>query len=295
MSTTATPATYDYRYGDTVTTVQVPLPNSYRYTKGQQALVDFAVEQGWKLDIYAVSNTYGYRFDRMPAERRPDYLVQHPFKFTKAGQFDGQPGTWKVTLDYVSREYSHYRKPLTKTLKGAKLVFVPANGTKAVKFDAAVSGYATFIGNPDNDEIVLQQQSTASYASTNWVWAAALVGEGYSLRERVQVLLTDPEAVVSRAIEARAADEARTKAYYAEQERIRQLKGRPLPAGWDQLQKVAAQVAEANGMSDTNALLAALKAAVSAVEEKANTHWIDLDDGSYLSDVEAVDFEPVQE
>lgn len=265
MSTTTAPATYDYRCGDTVTTVQVPLPNSYRYTKGQQALVDFAVEQGWKLDIYAVSNTYGYSFDRLEAERRPGYLVQHPFKFTKAGQFDGQPGTWKVTLDYVSREYSHYRRSLSKTLKGAKLVFVPANGVEAAKFDAAVSGYATRSGY-GNDEIVLQQQSTASYASTNWVWAAALVGEGYSLRERVQVLLTDPEGVVSRAIEKQAADEARTKAYYAEQERIRQLKSRPLPAGWDQLKGAAAEVAKANGMSDTEALLSALKAAVAVAE-----------------------------
>lgn len=260
--------THNYKYGGTVTAVQIPLPNNYRYTKGQRALVDFAVEQGWKLDIYAVSNTYGYSFDRLEAERRPGYLVQHPFKFTKAGQFDGQPGTWKVTLDYVSREYSHYGRPLSKTLKGAKLVFVPANGVEAVKFDAAVSGYATRTGNKDNDEIVLQQQSTASYASTNWVWSAALVGEGYSLRERVQVLLTDPEGVVSRAIEARAADEARTKAYYVEQERIRQLKARPLPAGWDLLQKVAAKVAKADGMSDTEALLSALKAAVVAVEEE---------------------------
>lgn len=256
--------TIKFTYGDVTVPVQVPLPNNFKYAKGQQALVDFAVEQGWELDVTAISNTYGRRFDSLPAERRAEYLKQHPFKFVKPGK-DG--GTWGLTLDYVSREetWSWYgSRGFSNTLKGAKLTFTAADGALN-NFDAALSGYANY-GTMRDTEIVLQPTSRASYASNNWVWDAALVGEGYSLRERVQVLLTDPEAVVERAVALMAESRRREQERQAEQDRIRELKNRPLPAGWSLLQEVAAQVAAADGITDTGALLADLEAAIRGVE-----------------------------
>lgn len=261
---TTTTATFSYHYGESVTEVTVPLPNTYRYTKGQQDLIDFAEDHGWTLDVTALYTTYGgYRFDGLTEERRRANLAQHPFVFVRPGT-DG--GTWRVELDYVSREFSYYGgKSFTKTLKGARLTFTGDDGAVNT-FDAALSGYATLTGSRENTEIVLAQQSTASYAATNWVWHAALVGEGYSTRERVQALLVDPEGVVFRAVTAMAADKADQAAYEAERERIRALKARPLPAGWEALQEAAQAVVKADGMSDTDALLAALTAALAAVE-----------------------------
>lgn len=270
MTTTTTPTagpattTFDYTYGDSITPVSVPLPNDYRYTNGQQALVDHALDRGWELDTTAISNTYGYRFDELPAERRAAFLKQHPFKFVRPAA-DGN-GHWQITLDYLSREYSHHgSRGFNKTLKGARLRRFYADGTTQ-KFDEAVSGYVNY--NYGRHEIVLQQQSTASYASTNWVWAAALVGEGYSIRERVQALLDDPDGIVELAYEKMATAAARAKAARDEAERIRNLKARPLPRGWGALARAARAVNDADGMSDTEALLAALKAAVAAVEDE---------------------------
>jgi hypothetical protein len=263
--TTAT-ATHNYNYADTVTTVAIPLPNNYKYTKGQQAVVDAAIEAGWELDITAISNTYGYSFDRLEAERRPGYLVQHPFKFVRPAT-DSLGGTWKITLDYKSREYNNYGTGgFNKTLKGAKLTRVQADGTETV-FPSELSAYAVYRAyGQDNTEIVMQPTSTASYRSTNWVWDAALVGEGYSMRDRVEVLLSDPEGVVAKAVELMAESKARKEAWRAEQEAERVARGRPLPAGWDGLQAAAKAVSKADGVSDHAALLVALKAAVAAVE-----------------------------
>jgi hypothetical protein len=264
-------ATYDHKYGDTITTVEIPLLNTYSYTKGQQELVDFAIDHGWALDITAISNTYGYRFDNLPVERRVANLKQHPFKFVRPAT-DALGGTWQLTLDYVSREYSHYgNRGFSKNLKGAKLVRVFADGTKSV-YPSGLSGYATSTSSRDNVEIVLQPTSKAGYASNNWVWDAAQVGEGYTLRERVQVLLTAPESVVAHAVELMAASEAREIARRAEKQRVAELKARPLPAGWDALQVIAVSIAKADGLSDTDALLAALKAAVAVVEEEVVVH-----------------------
>ena len=267
MTTATDTQTYTYGYGDTATTVAIPLPNNYRYTKGQQAIIDAAIEAGWVLDTTAISNTYGYRFDQLAAERRASYLVQHPFKFVKPAT-DALGGTWKVTLDYASREYTHYgNSGFNKTLKGAKLTRVQADGSETV-FSPELSGYAVYRAyGQDNTEIVLQPTSTASYSSTNWVWDAALVGEGYSMRDRVEALLADPEAVVAKAVELMAASKARKAAQEAAREAERVARGRPLPAGWDALQAAAQAVSKADGMSDHAALLVALKAAVAAVED----------------------------
>lgn len=268
--TTTTATTFAYTYGDSVTPVEVPLPNRFTYSKGQQALLDFVAEQGWKLDIYALRNTYGYRFDNLPEERRREFLVQNPFALTKAGQLNGVTGTWKAVLDYKSREYSNYGDAgYTNTLKGAKLTFTADDGA-LMAFDPALSGYATRTARRDeNTEIVLQATSKAGYASNNWVWDAALVGEGYSVRERVQVLLANPEAVVTTAITLMAEDQEREAARRAEKVRIRELQNRPLPAGWDALKQAARNIVAADGMSDTDALLAALKDAVAEVEASA--------------------------
>jgi hypothetical protein len=266
MTTATATYTYNYNYADTVTTVSIPLPNNYRYTKGQQAVVDAAIEAGWELDTTAISNTYGYRFDQLDPERRADYLVQHPFKFVKPAT-DALGGTWKVTLDYVSREYTHYgNRGFNKTLKGAKLTRVQADGTETV-FPSELSAYATYRPyGQDNTEIVMQPTSTASYSSTNWVWDAALVGEGYSMRDRVEALLANPEQVVAKAVELMAASKARKAAQEAEREAELAARRRPLPAGWDALQVAAKAVSKADGLSDHAALLVALKAAVAAVE-----------------------------
>lgn len=253
--------TLNFTYGDVTVPVQIPLRNDYRYTKGQQELVNLAVERGWALDVTAISNTCGHRFDSLPAERRAAYLKQHPFKFVRPGR-DG--GTWKLTLDYVSRDYSWYGdQGFNKTLKGAKLTFTAADGGER-EFDAALSGYATDgLSSRANTQAVLQPTSRAGYAATNWLWEAA---EGHSLRERVESLLADPEAVVDRAVALMAEDKAEREAREAERNRIRDLKARPLPAGWLLLQEVAAQVVAADGMTDIGALLADLEAAIRGVE-----------------------------
>jgi hypothetical protein len=216
--------TYTYNYGDTATTVAIPLPNNYRYTKGQQAIVDAAIAAGWALDITAISNTYGYRFDQLEAERRASYLVQHPFRFVRPSA-DG--GTWKITLDYKSREYSNYgNSGFNKTLKGAKLTHVEVDGTET-GFSSELSAYAAYRAyGQEPTEIVMQPTSTASYSSTNWVWDAALVGEGYSMRERVEVLLADPERTVAKAIELMAASKARKAAQEAAREAERVVPSR---------------------------------------------------------------------
>lgn len=255
---------YNYNYADTVTTVSIPLPNNFNYTKGQQAIVDAAIEAGWALDITAISNTYGYRFDQLEAERRASYLVQHPFKFVRPSA-DG--GTWKITLDYASREYNNYGNGgFNKTLKGAKLTHVEADGTET-GFSSELSAYAAYRAyGQEPTEIVMQPTSTASYSSTNWVWDAALVGEGYSMRDRVEALLLDPERTVAKAVELMAASKARKAAQEAAREAEQAARRRPLPAGWDELQEAAKAVSKADGVSDHAALLVALKAAVAAVE-----------------------------
>ena len=266
MTTMTEPKTFDYTYGDTVTTVAIPLYNTYVYTKGQQAVVDAAIEAGWVLDITAISNTYGYRFDQLAPERRADYLVQHPFKFVKPAT-DALGGTWKITLDYASREYTHYGNGgFNKTLKGAKLTRVQADGSESV-FCPELSAYRAYRAyGQDTTEIVMEPTSTSSYSSTNWVWDAALVGEGYSMRERVEALLLNPEGVVAKAVELMAACKARQAAQEAAWEAERVARGRPLPAGWGELQAAAKAVSKADGLSDHAALLAALQAAVAAVE-----------------------------
>lgn len=259
---------YDYSYGDSVTTVSVPLKNTHSYTKGQQALIDVAVAHGWTLDITALKNSYGWRFDQLPAERRAHHLSQHPFKFTRPAT-DALGGTWQVELDYVSREYSyHGDRGFNKTLKGAKLIRIQADGTQTL-FPAKLSGYATRSANKDNIEIVLQPTGTAGYSANNWVWDAAQVGESYSLRERVEELLEDPEFVVSRAVRLLSAHEVAEATAQAERKAIEEARRRPLSAAWVDLRDVAAQVAQADGLSDTAALLATLKAAVALVEGEA--------------------------
>jgi hypothetical protein len=267
MTVTITgPDTLVYGYGDTETTVTFPLPTRFTYTKGQQSIVDAAIAAGWTLDTTAISNTYGYRFDQLELERRAAYLVQHPFKFVKPAT-DALGGTWKITLDYASREYSHYgNSGFNKTLKGAKLTRVQADGTESV-FPAELSAHATYRAyGQDNTEIVMQPTSTASYSSTNWVWEAALVGEGYSMRERVEALLADPSGIVAKAVSRMEAYKARMAAQEAAREAELAARRRPLPAGWDELKAAAAVVAKANGLTDLGAVLATLKDAVAAVE-----------------------------
>lgn len=264
MSTATAPTTFAYRYGDTVTNIVIPLPNNHVYSKGQQALVDYAVAHGWSLDITAIRNTYGYGLDRHEDEaHRRSFLRQHPFVFTRPG-IDG--GTWRVELDYVSREYSNYgNRGLTKTLKAARLTYTGDDGTVNT-FDSKLSGYATRTGSKENTEIVLQPTSTASYSHTNWVWEAALEGEGYTLRERVQVLLANPDAVVLRAALKMHDSEARQRAARDEQLADREARRRPLTPSWSTLKAAAKAVADSDGKSDPVALLAALKAAVAVVE-----------------------------
>lgn len=257
-----------YRYGDSATTVSAPLKNTHRYTKGQQALIDVAIAHGWELDLSALQNTYGWRFDELSAERRAHYLTQHPFTFTRPAT-DALGGTWQIELDYVSREYSNYgNRSFNKTLKGAKLVRIQADGTQTL-FPAKLSGYATRSANRDNTEIVLQPTGTAGYSATNWVWDAAQVGESHSLRERVEELLEDPEGVVARAVQLLSAHEVAEEIAQAKRKAIEEARRRPLSAAWVDLRDVAAQVAKADGLSDTAALLAALKAAVALVEDEA--------------------------
>lgn len=258
MTTTA-PVQYGYRYGGCVTTVTLPLPMKHRYTKGQQALVDAALSDGWELDLTAILNSSSGRFSAYTPEQRVTYLSQNPFQFVKPAA-DG--GRWEVELDYTSRDYGWYGPHFNSTLKGAKLRRYAADGSQ-VMFSPALSGWAS--GGSQGD-LILERQSTAGWASTNYVTA---VTSGKTLRDQVISLLNDPEAVATRAVEARDAAEAKEAVRNAEIERIRELKKRPLPAGWDALQEAAQAVAEADGLSDTEALLAALKGAVASVELKA--------------------------
>lgn len=253
---TTAPATYDYRYGDSVTRVTLPLRNPHTYTKGQQALVDTAVANGWTLDQTAILNTHGWgNFSAYTPEQKRRYLIQHPFKFTRPAT-DG--GRWEIELDYQDRDYSLYAS-FNATLKGAKLARYTADGEKVV-YNPALSGWTS---TPTRGGLVLEKQSTARWASVNYVTAAA---SGATLREQVVSLLADPEHVVARALQDLAAAEAAEAAQRAENDRIKALKARPLPEGWSALSEAARAVSEADGMSDTAALLVALKAAVAAVE-----------------------------
>jgi hypothetical protein len=257
---------YDYSYGDSVTTVSVPLENRYPYTKGQQALIDVALSHGWTLDITALKNSYGWRFAQLSAERRLGFLSQHPFTFVRPA-IDALGGHWQIELDYVSREYTtHGSRGFNKTLKGAKLIRVQADGTETL-FPAKLSGYATRSANNDNTQLVLEPTGTAGYSANNWVWDAASVGEErLNLRERVEELLADPEGVISRAVQQLAAHEVAEAERQAKRKAIEEARRRPLSAAWVDLRDVAAQVAKADGLSDTAALLATLKAAVALVE-----------------------------
>lgn len=248
--------TYTYNYGDTATTVAIPLPNNYNYTKGQQALIDTAIAAGWVLDLTAIENTYTYgSYSKLPLADRVRYLAQHPFTFVKPAA-DG--GSWVIELDYRDREFSYYRRDFNKTLKGARLSRIAPDGMK-VEFDDQLSGFAS--RNYDN-LAVLEKQSTASYASVNWFYA---VTTG-TMRDRVAQMLQDPAAVIQRAADAMNRRKLADIAEMAEWNRQQELKRRPLPEGWDALKTAARRVVDANGVTDTAAVLAALKAAVAAVE-----------------------------
>lgn len=257
---------YDYSYGDSVTTVAVPLPNNYAYTKGQQALIDVALAHGWTLDITALKNGYGWRFDELPAERRVQHLSQHPFKFTRPAT-DALGGTWQIELDYVSREYSYYGdRGFNKTLKGAKLIRIQADGTETL-FPAKLSGYATRSANSDNTQVVLEPTGTAGYSANNWVWDAASAGEErLNLRERVEELLADPEDVISRAVQLLSAHEVAEVTAQARRKADQEARRRPLSPSWNGLRRAAQGIVDSDGKSDPVALLAALKAAVALVE-----------------------------
>jgi hypothetical protein len=258
MTTMTAPKSFDYSYGDTVTTISIPLKNSHRYTTGQQSLIDTAIAAGWTLDLTAIENTYSWHgsFSNLPVADRVRYLEQHPFTFVKPAA-DG--GCWVVELDYRDREFSYSsRRSFNKTLKGARLSRIAPDGMK-IEFEDALSGYAS--RNYDN-LLVLEKQSTASYASVNWVYA---VTTG-TMRDRVTQLLQDPAAVVQRAADAMKARKLADAAEMAEYNRQQELKRRPMPEGWSELKSAARAVVNADGISDTAALLVALKAAVAAVE-----------------------------
>ena len=256
MTTTTFPETLAYTYGDTVTQVYLPLKNSHVYTTGQQALIDIAIEAGWVLDLTAIENTHSFgSYASLPLADRVRYLKQHPFTFVKPAA-DG--GSWVVELDYRDREFSYYRRDFNKTLKGARLSRIAPDGMK-VEFEDRLSGHAS--RNYDN-LAVLEKQSTASYASVNWLYA---VTTG-TMRDRVAQLLQDPAAVIQQAADAMNRRKLADIAEMAEWNRQQELKRRPLPAGWDELKTAARRVVDANGTTDTAAVLVALKAAVAAVE-----------------------------
>lgn len=259
--TVTSPTTLQYSYGESVTTVAFPLPLRHRYTKGQQALVDEVTALGWNLDETAVRNSYGYHFDTLPEERRVAKLEQHPFIFVRE---DADGGWWQLELDYVSREYSYgSAKSFNKALLGAKIRKFTAEADK-VEFDAAISGYPSYA----DGAVVLQKHSTARWASYNWVTGAASDDDRYTLREQVIALATDPGLVLWLAAERMF---ERAEARYTarrEAERVEALRRRPLPASWDALKAAAKAVAAADGLSDTDALLEALKAAVAVVEDE---------------------------
>lgn len=249
-----------YTYGDIVTEVDYPLPLRHRYTKSQQEMVDTVVGLGWSLDTTAVRNSYGYHFDGLSEERRVAYLEQHPFVFVRPAA-DG--GWWELELDYVSREYSYgsRAKSFNKALLGAKLKRFTAEADQ-VQFESAISGYPSY----PQGAAILQRQSTAGYASTNWVTAVASENGRDTLRSQVLALATDPETVLWLAAERMHNETlARLAARRAYQE-TEEARRRPLPEGWDELKTAARAVAKADGLTDLEAVKTALKAALAAVE-----------------------------
>jgi hypothetical protein len=261
MTTMTAPKSFDYSYGDTVTNLTLPLPNKHRYTDSQQKMVDIAINKDWELDTTAIRNTYGYGIDRLEDEdRRRQYLSQHPFVFVRPA--DDGTGTWQIELDYVSREYSNYgNRSFNKALLGAKITFINPDGTGRV-YDDALSGYADY----NRGKAVLQKQSTAGWASTNWITRVLTEAGASTLRAQVELLLEDPALVLWLAAEAMYEATEAESAARRERERQEALKARPLPEGWSELKSAARAVANADGISDTAALLVALKAAVAAVE-----------------------------
>lgn len=256
-----------YTYGDVVTEVYYPLPMKHRYTKSQQALVDAVTQLGWTLDTTAVRIDCWGRFDRMEEDRRVQSLQQHPFVFVRPAA-DG--GWWELELDYVSRDYgysSSSSRSFNKALLGAKLKRFTAEADQ-VEFESALSGYPSY---PEGAAI-LQRQSTAGYASTNWVTAVASDNGRETLRAQVLALATDPETVLWLAAERMHNETLALLAARQAYQEAQEARRRPLPEGWDELKTAARAVAKADGLTDLEAVTTALKAALAAVEGTVVVH-----------------------
>lgn len=210
-------------------------------TATQQEMIDFILSRGWTLDTSKTVNTFrGWGFNQLAEDEQAQYWKQNPFAFTRIGS-DG--GTQTLRL-----EYPHDYAPFGKTLREARFTWsIP--GTDRIR------------------QIVIRQPRACH--GPNHVWEAlAVTGPKTPIRQRVARFVADPEQAIAKAEELQEAYRvAQNEALLA---RMAEREARAtLPEGWEALQAAAKAVAASDGLSDHSALLAALQAAVAAVEDVA--------------------------
>lgn len=210
----------------------------------QSKLIDFAKANGWELDTTVILNTYrGWgSFSKLEPEVQAKYLKQHPFMFRRAA-VDG--GTWQVELDY--RNKSDYGDRFGTRLHGAVVRYFDAEGNQK---NLPMSSF--------------QLKKPTTYSGSNHLYeVTGDVDEAIS--KHVERLLAGPDVAVWLAVEAQELQRQQWRKE-AEARRIeRELRERPLPEGWTELARVAREVANADGMTDTADLIARLSAATVAV------------------------------
>lgn len=213
----------------------------------QDKLIAFAKTNGWELDTSVILNTYsGWgSFSRLEPEVQAKYLKQHPFMFRRPA-VDG--GTWQVELDY--RNKGDYGSRFGTRLHGAVVRYFDAEGNQK---------------NLPQSSFQLKKPST--YSGTNHLYE--VTGDAdEAISTHVERLLAGPERAVWLAVESEALQLQRWRKEAQARAIERDLRERPLPEGWDELARVAREVANADGMTDTADLIARLSAATVAVVAK---------------------------
>lgn len=210
----------------------------------QDKLVAFALKQNWVLDASITINTYnGWSFSKLTPEQQANYIKQHPFIFTRPAKSGGR---WQIELDY--RNKGTYGGRFGNRLHGAILRHFADDGTPTKRLWKLVKPGRYGINSDNTYEV------TGDYDTP--------------IVKRVERLLTDPEAVVWLASELRWNNEQSTIARMEAIRIDRELRDRPLPEGWAELAKVARTVANADGKTDTDALLHELTFAIEAVRRR---------------------------
>jgi len=212
-----------------------PAPN-------QKSLVNAILKLGWSIDPTQTVDTFrGWGYTSLSDDEKVRYQAQHPYAFTRTGS-DG--GTQTLRLDFPT-DYGVFGK----TLRRADFEW-KRPGTDKVARRATV-----------------RHPGSADWRSTDYLWEILAVdGDKTTIRRRVEAFATNPELALWLAAEAKFAAKEASRVEWAEKLRIQELRDRPLPDGWGQLKSAARSVIAADGLTDTAAVVAALKSALADLE-----------------------------